>query len=412
MILQAWALALDRIRANVLRSSLTMLGVIIGVAAVVALVSIGSAVEDNINDQFAGLGAETLTVQPGGTSFADGIGESEGPLGGPGNPNLAVVQSDAVLTADDLLTIELVPSVEAVAPIVQQSKTMAHGASEVTSTIVATTSGLDEIEGWDIAAGSFLPEIADKGSLDVVVLGATLAEDLGFDAASAVGATITIDGQSYGVVGVLEQVGTSFVAADTSAIIPISGAEGSLIDRGPDFNQIRVLAAFDPRVTATAVTDALLDARGEDDFSVIESSALISTASDISGTLTMLTTIIGGVSLVVGAIGIANMMLVAVRERSREIGIRRAVGASRSDITWQFLVESVVLSALGGVIGILLGAVLAAVLSTALLGVATVVSQTAVLGALAVAVLVGIAAGLGPAWQAASVDPTVALRYE
>ncbi|UCG41476.1 MAG: FtsX-like permease family protein, partial [Acidimicrobiia bacterium] len=267
-------------------------------------------------------------------------------------------------------------------------------------------------EGWDVAAGSFLPEIADNGGLDVVVLGATLTEDLELDATSAVGATITIDGQSYGVVGVLEEVGTSFVNADTSAIIPLTGAEGSLIDRDPDFNQIRVLADVDPTVTATAVTDALAESRGDDDFSVIESSALISTASDISGTLTMLTTIIGSVSLVVGAIGIANMMLVAVRERSREIGIRRAVGASRSDITWQFLVESVVLSALGGIIGILLGAVLAAVLSTALLGVATVVSQTAVLGALGVAVFVGIAAGLGPAWQAASVDPTVALRYE
>lgn len=412
MILQAWALALDRIRANLLRSSLTMLGVIIGVAAVVALVSVGSAVEENIDEQFAGLGAETLTVQPGGTSFADGIGESEGALGGPGSPNLAVIESDAVLTADDLSTIEAVPSVEAAAPIVQQSKTMANGTTEVTSTIVATTSDLDVIEGWEIAAGSFLPEIADGGNLDVVVLGATLADDLGFDAATAVGATITIDGQSHGVVGVLEEVGASFVAADTSAIIPLAGAEGSLLGRAPDYNQIRVLADVDPTVTASAVSDALVESRSDEDFSVIESSAIISTASDVSSTLTMMTTIIGGVSLVVGAIGIANMMLVAVRERSREIGIRRAVGASRGDITWQFLVESVVLSVLGGVLGIVLGAVLAAVLSTALLGVATVVSQAAVIGALAVAVFVGIAAGLGPAWQAASVDPTVALRYE
>ena len=412
MILQAWALALDRIRANILRSSLTMLGVIIGVAAVVALVSVGSAVEESIDEQFAGLGAETLTVQPGGTSFADGIGENEGALGGPGSPNLAVIESDAVLTADDLSTIEAVPSVEAAAPIVQQSKAMANGTTEVTSTIVATTSDLDVIEGWEIAAGSFLPEIADGGNLDVVVLGATLADDLGLDAATAVGATITIDGQSYGVVGVLEEVGASFVAADTSAIIPLAGAEGSLIDRAPDYNQIRVLADVDPTATASAVTDALFESRGDEDVSVIESSAIISTASDVSSTLTMMTTIIGGVSLVVGAIGIANMMLVAVRERSREIGIRRAVGASRGDITWQFLVESVVLSALGGVLGIVLGAVLAAVLSTALLGVATVVSQAAVFGALAVAVFVGIAAGLGPAWQAASVDPTVALRYE
>ena len=140
--------------------------------------------------------------------------------------------------------------------------------------------------------------------------------------------------------------------------------------------------------------------------------AIIDTASDVSGTLTMMVTIIGAVSLVVGAIGIANMMLVAVRERSREIGIRRAVGASRAAITGQFLVEAVVLSILGGLIGIAVGAVLAVGLSSTLLDLPAAVSEIAVVGALLVSVLVGIAAGIGPAWQAASVDPTVALRYE
>ncbi|MGD2042167.1 MAG: FtsX-like permease family protein, partial [Acidimicrobiia bacterium] len=145
---------------------------------------------------------------------------------------------------------------------------------------------------------------------------------------------------------------------------------------------------------------------------IVEATSIISTASEISGTLTTMISIIGGISLVVGAIGIANMMLVAVRERSREIGIRRAVGATRSDITGQFLIEAVVLSVIGGVIGILLGGVLAVGLSSSLLGLSAAVSQIAVVGALAVSVLVGIAAGIGPAWQAASVDPTVALRYE
>jgi putative ABC transport system permease protein len=326
------------------------------------------------------------------------------------------MDSDATLTAVDLDAIHSVPGVDAAAPVVQERAVVAAAGEEVAATVVATTSRLGSIEGWDTAAGSFLPELADSGTLDVAVLGSSLASELGLDAAEAVGSTVTIDGRSYGIVGVLEEVGVSFVPADDGIIIPLAGAEGTIVDRDPEYSQIRVLAGDDPAVVSAAVTDTLRSSRGvgdgDEDFAVVESTAIIDTASEISGTLTMMTTIIGGVSLVVGAIGIANMMLVAVRERSREIGIRRAVGATRSDITGQFLLESVVLSVLGGVIGIALGGILAVWLSTALLGLTAAVSQTAVVGALAVSVFVGMAAGIGPAWQAASVDPTVALRYE
>jgi putative ABC transport system permease protein len=270
------------------------------------------------------------------------------------------------------------------------------------------------IEGWETAAGSFLPERADDGELAVAVLGSSLADELGLEPADAIGTTVTVDGQTYGVIGVLGEVGVSFVPADDSIIVPLANAEGSVIDRDPDFSQIRVLAGEDPEVVSDAVAETLRSTRdvSEDDFSIVEATAIIDTASDVSGTLTMMVTIIGAVSLVVGAIGIANMMLVAVRERSREIGIRRAVGASRAAITGQFLVEAVVLSILGGLIGIAVGAVLAVGLSSTLLDLTATVSEIAVVGALLVSVLVGIAAGIGPAWQAASVDPTVALRYE
>lgn len=415
MIAQSWALAIDRIRANILRSSLTILGIIIGVAAVVALVSVGSAVEADIDDQFSSLGADTLTVQPGTSSVSGAIGEDGGGLGRP-TPNLAPVESDAVLTDEDLDVITAVPAVTAAAPVVQQPATVGAGGEDVGTTVVATTSGLGSIEGWEVAAGSFLPESADGGQLDVAVIGASLADELGLDPAEAVGTTITIDGQSYGVVGVLDEVGVSFVPSDDAVIVPLAGAEGSILDRDPDYSQVRVSVDGDPEEASAEITEALRASRGttegDDDFDVVESTAIIDTASDISSTLTMMTTIIGGVSLVVGAIGIANMMLVAVRERSREIGIRRAVGATRTDITGQFLVESVVLSVLGGIIGILLGAVLAVGLSSSLLGLTAAISQWAVIGALVTSVLVGIAAGIGPAWQAASVDPTVALRYE
>lgn len=418
MIAQSWALAIDRIRANILRSSLTILGVIIGVASVVALVSVGTAVSDDIDAQFSTLGADTLTVQAGSSPVADSLGEAEGGLGsGSRVPNLAVVESDATLTSTDLEAIAAVPGVAASAPVVQDRAMVAGPSGEVDTTVVATTSGLGDIEGWETAAGSFLPDLADSGELDVAVLGSALAEELGLGPVDAVGSLVAIDGRSYGVVGVIEEVGVSFVPADDSVIIPLSGAEGTVIDRDPDYSQIRVLAGDDPTEASVAVAESLRSARGidvgaDDDFSIVEATSIISTASEISGTLTTMISIIGGISLVVGAIGIANMMLVAVRERSREIGIRRAVGATRSDITGQFLIEAVVLSVIGGVIGILLGGVLAVGLSSSLLGLSAVVSQIAVVGALAVSVLVGIAAGIGPAWQAASVDPTVALRYE
>jgi putative ABC transport system permease protein len=414
VIAQSWTLAIDRIRANILRSSLTILGVIIGVAAVVGLVSIGAAVEASIDDQFSSLGANSLTVQAGDSAAAR-VGDTEGGVGnGSFAPDLAIVDSDATLTSEDLDAIAQTPGVEASAPIVQQRVTVAGPSAESTTTVVATTSNLWMIEGWETAAGSFLPERADDGELAVAVLGSSLADELGLEPADAIGTTVTVDGQTYGVIGVLGEVGVSFVPADDSIIVPLANAEGSVIDRDPDFSQIRVLAGEDPEVVSDAVAETLRSTRdvSEDDFSIVEATAIIDTASDVSGTLTMMVTIIGAVSLVVGAIGIANMMLVAVRERSREIGIRRAVGASRAAITGQFLVEAVVLSILGGLIGIAVGAVLAVGLSSTLLDLTATVSEIAVVGALLVSVLVGIAAGIGPAWQAASVDPTVALRYE
>lgn len=418
MIIESWLLALDRIRVNPLRSSLTILGVIIGVAAVVALVSIGSGVRQSIDDQFSSLGVDTLTVQPG----APGSGGSDGFLrpvvGRRGNvgPTQTAAGVAGTLTSTDLATIEATSGVGLVAPVVQSSVTVTAGGGRADTSLIATTSALGDIEAWSLAAGSFLPETADDGDLAVAVLGADLADELDLEAAAAIGAVVSIDGHSYGVVGVLKEVGMSFVGADDSVIVPLAAAEGQLIDRSPVYNQIRVLAETDPSEASDAITANLREVRGlpgnDDDFRVVEATSIIDTAAEVSTTLTTMVSIIGGVSLVVGAIGIANMMLVAVRERWREIGIRRAVGATRADITRQFLVEAMVLSVLGGVIGIVLGSVLATGLSVRLLGLTATVSRWSVVGALLVSVVVGVVAGIGPAWQAATVDPTVALRYE
>ena len=420
MIAELSSLALNRVRANPLRSALTILGVVIGVTAVVALVSIGTGVQDDIDDQFSSLGAQTFSVQPGGQAGSSNAG-FQGPVAGASSENLASLSLSTTtgdpLTADDLDTVEAVPGVSLAAPVATTAASVSTAEASVDATVLATTSALGTVETWQAAAGSLLPELSDDGSLDVAVLGSALASDLGLDPAEAVGTVVSIDGRSFGVVGVLDEVGLSFVNADAAVVVPLEAAEGPLVDRDTDYSQIRVATEDDPSAVADDVSAALRESRGlsgseQDDFRVVDPTSIIDTAAQVSGTLTTMTSIIGGVSLVVGAIGIANMMLVAVRERSREIGIRRAVGATRGNVTWQFLIEAVLLSLIGGLVGIAAGAFLAGVLAVQLLGIPTTVSGLAVGGALVVSITVGVIAGIGPAWQAARVDPAVALRYE
>lgn len=417
-------LALGRLRANLLRSLLTILGIVIGIAAVVSVVSLGTAVRSSIDQQFAGLGADTVTVQPGyataGPSDAavPGLG-----IGGGGVGQRLVGPVDTAgttpLTDQDLATITAIPSVATAAPVVRERLDVTAGSGEqVQTSLIATTAELAAIEAFDLAAGSFLTDLAADRGLPVAVVGADAAADLGLEA-DAVGDTVALDGRTFAVVGILtEQGGLSFVNPDDAVIVPLAVAEGSLIGRDPDLDQIRVAAGpGDVGRLADDVTEALragrdLDVDDDADFTVVEATSIIAVADQTSSTLTGLISAVGAISLVVGAIGIANMMLVAVRERTREIGIRRAVGATRADVTVQFLSESVVLSLLGGAIGTAGGVALSQVLATGWLGVDAELSTVAIALALGVSAVVGVVAGIGPAWQAASVDPTTALRYE
>jgi putative ABC transport system permease protein len=414
-------LAVNRLRANALRSCLTVLGIVIGIAAVVSLVSLGSAVQRSIDDQFAGLGAGTLTVQAGEAVPTDTSGDGRFR---PGARLAAQVGSggDAdvdPLTDQDVEAVAAQPAARAVAPVARGSVEVAAGDEAVPADLIASTPALADIESFQLAAGRFLSDRTADRRLPVAVLGTRLADDLGLDAASAVGAELRVDRRTYTVIGMLEEIGgASFVSADSAIIVPLDVAAGSLLDPDPTYDQIRVLAAEGGEATLPdAVAAALRDSRGiedgaEDDFSIVEATAIIDVANETSSTLTTLVVVIGAISLVVGAIGIANMMFVVVRERTREIGIRRAVGATQPDIVLQFLVESVVLSLLGGAIGAALGVVLSMWLPGRVLDVPAVVSTPAIALALGVSFVVGLLAGMGPAWQAASVDPTTALRYE
>lgn len=412
MLGESIRLALGRLRANRLRSALTILGIVIGIAAVVSLVSLGAAVRADIDQNFAGLGVGTVTVQPGAEQTdADG-----GELGGRLVPGATTV--GAPLTNADVDAIAELPGTETVAPVSQTAAEVTVDGETAAATLIASVPQLADTESFTLAAGSFMTDLAEQERLPVAVIGADLATELGIDSGD-VGTDITIDARTYAVLGVLEpQGGIGFVNPDDGVIVPLSTAEGNLIDRDPEYDMVRVAAVAGAETgLADGVTDALLAERAIDDaddadFSVVEATSLISVAEDTSSLLTQLVSAVGAISLVVGAVGIANMMLVAVRERTREIGVRRAVGATRRDITTQFLSESVVLSVLGGIIGAVLGVVLSTILAEQLLATTAVVSQSAVALALVVSGVVGMLAGLGPAWQAASVDPTEALRYE
>jgi putative ABC transport system permease protein len=284
--------------------------------------------------------------------------------------------------------------------------------------VVGTTPAYVEDNGLQLASGSFFSDFANAKRLQVAVLGAMLTSDLGLSPRQAVGTTVNVRGLPYMVIGVLHsQGGAGFVNPDDNLMVPLDTMAGRVTSGDPDVNQIRVAAA--PGATSTFGNEVISALRGshglsadqDDDFLIINPNSLIQAQQASSNNFTRLITAIAAISLVVGGIGIANVMLVAVRERTQEIGIRRALGAKRRDIVAQFLTEATVLSLLGGLLGVAAGLGLAYALPH-LSDQRTIVSYPAGALALSISAAVGIVAGLGPANQAASLDPAEALRYE
>jgi putative ABC transport system permease protein len=403
ILLASVRLALERLRANAARSALTVLGIVIGVGSVVTLVAVGNGSAAEVNSQFSGLGANTLTVTSG-RGFGGGLRGAAG--------------SGTPLTMKDVDAIRAASGVAAVAPVVQASANITAGPTTVQSPVVGTTPEYVKVNGLQLAAGSFFSDFANARRLQVAVLGATLTSDLGLSTRQAVGTTVTVRGLPLVVIGVLRsQGGAGFVNPDDNLLIPIDTMAGRVTNGEPNVNQIRVTAAPDAVPSfGNSVTAALRASHGlgdtdDNDFLVINPNTLIAAQQQSSSNFTRLITAIAAISLVVGGIGIANVMLVAVRERTQEIGIRRAIGAKRRDILAQFLTEATVLSLLGGLLGVAAGLGLAYALPH-LAQQRTIVSYPAAALALGISALVGIVAGLGPANQAAALDPAEALRYE
>jgi putative ABC transport system permease protein len=391
--LELLRLALSRLRTSRLRAALTMLGVVIGVASVVALVGVGQGTTANITTRLAGLGTNLLTVSPTGRS------------------------STQPLTLEDAAAIARVDGIAAVAPELQTSTSVVAGTKTTTTSVIGTSAAYAQVRAYDVWQGSFLTDALTDGGLRVAVLGATTASDLGLDATS-IGTTVQIGGLPFTVIGILQpKGGTGFQNPDDQVLVPLAAVSKYFVS-GDSIRTIGVSVATDDQMTAAtdAITALLRDrhqlaATATADFSVFNQTQLLDAASSISATLTLLLGGIASISLIVGGIGIMNIMLVSVRERTREIGIRKAVGARGRDILAQFLIEALTLSLLGGLIGIVLGLAVSALIGQ-LAGWGFQFNPTTVAAAVLFSLAVGVVFGVWPARMAARLDPISALRYE
>jgi putative ABC transport system permease protein len=393
--------ALRALRRNKMRSILTALGIIIGVGAVIAMVSIGNGAKSQIEAQVASLGQNVITIFPG--SFTSG-----GMRGGWG--------SSSSLTPDDAIAISReVPGVIGVTPEVRDRQQVIANGLNWNTQVMGESPDFPQIRSWPIAEGSMFSDQDIRSLAKVAIIGKTVADQL-FPNEDSIGQMIRIRNLPFKVVGILSAKGFNLMGSDQDdiVIIPYS-SHMKRISRRTNIQSIMVQAASADAIPSVqqSITDLMLQRRnGKDqDFTVRNQVELAQTATATSQTMTMLLGAIASVSLIVGGIGIMNIMLVSVTERTREIGIRLAVGAHGRDVLLQFLTEAVILSSLGGILGILLGIGCSKLISF-YNGWPVLVSSTSVIVAFVFSAAVGVFFGFYPARKAAQLDPIDALRYE
>jgi putative ABC transport system permease protein len=404
--------ALESLTANKLRAGLTILGIVIGVAAVIALVSIGRGAQAQITSRIESNGTNLVFVRPG--SIQEG-----GVAAGAG--------SAATLTQDDAEALASAPSVVGVAPQVSGRAQVVYLGQNTNTSLVGVTPDFQTVHDLQVEEGEFISqENVDARSL-VIVLGSSVANTLFGGSGGAVGQTLRLNGQPMRVIGVLTSKGGSgFGNQDDQVLVPLTTAQTRLIGnsrfRGANvINQISVQAASAGEVQTAmdGITEILRErhqtSSGTDDFTVQNQQDLLATATQVTDTLTLFLGGIAAISLLVGGIGIMNIMLVSVTERTREIGVRKAIGARRRDILYQFLVESAVLSLVGGLIGIAIGWLISQLMGRVQVGgsaITPVVGLDSILLATGFSIAVGLFFGIYPATRAASLEPVEALRYE
>jgi putative ABC transport system permease protein len=409
--------ALESLNGNKMRSGLTVLGIVIGVAAVIAMLAVGNGAQASITGSISSIGTNLLFV------FS---GSADGPPGGPGrgrsgNNDRPLTLTDAEAIADPFAA----PSVELVAPAIQGNGTLTYAGENTTTTISGVTPTYAVVRNMELAEGEFINEEHVLGRMSVAVIGPETAIAIFGHADGIVGETIRIEGQPFRVIGVtVAKGGGAFGSEDNAAYIPFTTAQARLIKRG-SLDEVDVI--FIQAATAEAVPLAADEVSniirqrhrtpiGVDDFSVFTQQDFLATFETITGVLTIFLGGIAGISLLVGGIGIMNIMLVSVTERTREIGLRKALGARKRDILLQFLTESSLLSLIGGIIGIMFGWLIAFIVGQVAAATGNnftpIVGTDAILLSTSFSAIIGLFFGIYPASRAANLEPVEALRYE
>lgn len=400
--------AMNSITSNKVRSFLTMLGIFIGVGAVIAMMSIGQGAQNSITNSLSALGTQTLYLSPG--NFTENVRNAKD------------------LTNDDVTALSRLDCVDIAAPVVSQSYTLSQSnGNTVNATVTGVVPGYLTVGNYSVSQGSFITQENLDGKEMVAVIGTEINKSL-FGSAnySSVGETIRIMGQPYRVIGILAEKGSSSlgISQDRNVFIPLTTAQSRLMTRQKNtVSQVTILVKTSYTLEAAQKEiETLMRDRHDifegnpDDFTIMNVQEILNAVGDIMGTFTLFLGGVAAISLLVGGIGIMNIMLVTVTERTREIGLRKALGAKKGDILAQFLVESSVLSLVGGILGILFGLLLAFGIAriAAMTGTEldVMVSPGIVLGATLFSIAVGLFFGVYPANKAANLEPVIALRSE
>ncbi|WP_371410192.1 ABC transporter permease [Bacillus wiedmannii] len=384
--MQTFKMALKSIRANKIRAFLTMLGIIIGVSSVIVMVAIGQGSTKEVQDQIGNLGTNVLTV--------------------------TITDSGATFKETDAKQIQDIDGIKAIAPTVSGRVTVKHEKMNTQVSMIGTTSSYLDVRDLKLQSGRFIADLDQGNHSKIVVLGSDTAQTL-FGLGDPVGNSVKVNGTSYKVVGVLESVGSSLgTSGDSTIIVPLSTGQRLAATTNVGTTYVKVENEDMINFISSRIEGTMHSIVGDtDSYSVSSPKDLMETASSVNDTMTLMLGGSAAISLIVGGIGIMNIMLVSVSERTKEIGIRKAIGAKRKNILLQFLIEAVVLSSLGGIIGIGIG-VISAQIFTLATGTTIAYSIPVMLLSFVFSLLVGVVFGVFPANKASKLDPIQALRYE